>query len=387
MMTEDFFQKQQAEFLQRSWQKEPFFFDEEAVAALGITFKPVVEIEDLLSLAQRDDVESRLVVFNAEKNQWLLEHGPFEPRRLRRLEKTKHWTLLVQGVNLYIPEADRLLRQFAFIPYARLDDLMISYSPEGGTVGPHFDHYDVFLLQGMGAKRWQVSEQQDRTLLDNVPLKILRTFDTKQTWEVKTGQMLYLPPHLAHYGVALNPGMTYSIGFRAPTAREVADAFLTYLQDHLEMLDLSGQYEDPTLTLQPHPAEISQTLVEKYSQLLKQIMWDEQIVTQFVGNYLTEPKPNVFFQSPKRELSFSQFKNELYRVQVKLPLTTQMLFFNNMIFMNGEQITCPNDDIEILTQLANKRKLLINKKISEQMESIFYDWYKNGFIRLLRAAA
>ncbi len=386
MTNEASFQAKQVEFLKNYWQKQPAFFDEGAVADLGIQFKPIIEIQDLMALAQRDDVESRLVIFDAEKNQWILEHGPFEQRKLRRLEKMKGWTLLVQGVNLYSSEADKLLRQFSFVPYARLDDLMISFSPEGGTVGPHFDHYDVFLLQGMGAKNWKVSEQKDRTLLENVPLKILRSFDTTQSWNMQTGQMLYLPPHLAHYGTALNQGMTYSIGFRAPTAREVADSFLTYLQDNLDELALKGQYEDPNLVRQIHPAEISTELIHKYGQLLQQIVWNENMITHFVGQYLTEPKHNVFFNTPKKELTFSQFKMELYSAHVKLPLTTQMLFFNNMIFMNGEGVICADDDIGILTELADKRNLLINKEISKELMALFYEWYKNGFIRILRAA-
>ena len=192
-------------------------------------------------LACREDVESRLI--RGSGTHWQLDHGPFRKSDFKRLPKTE-WTLLVQSLNHFLPEADALLAHFDFIPHARLDDLMVSYAVPGGSVGPHFDSYDVFLLQGQGHRRWQIGTQTDLALLDDAPLKILRHFDAEDEWVLGPGDMLYLPPHVAHYGVAEDDCMTYSIGFRAPTTEELAQGFLMHLQDTLK---LEGRYADPDL--------------------------------------------------------------------------------------------------------------------------------------------
>jgi 50S ribosomal protein L16 3-hydroxylase len=141
-----------------------------------------------------------------------------------------------------LPQADWLLHRFDFIPAARLDDLMVSFAPPGGGVGPHFDSYDVFLIQGQGRRRWEISAQDDLTVVEGAPLRILREFRVDESWELEPGDMLYLPPQLAHNGVALTDCMTWSIGFRAPKAEEIVNQFLTYLQDNLA---LPGMYSDP----------------------------------------------------------------------------------------------------------------------------------------------
>ena len=181
-------------FLAEYWQKKPLLI-RQAVQDLD----PIVDFSVLKQLAVRDDVESRLVEYRA--NRWHLEQGPFRPSRFQRLPETD-WTLLVQSVNHHLPHIADLLWRFDFIPYARLDDLMISYAPPGGTVGPHFDSYDVFLLQVGGKKRWQISAQSEAQLglVEDAPLKILKSFVADQTWELEEGDMLYLPPKYAHTG-------------------------------------------------------------------------------------------------------------------------------------------------------------------------------------------
>ena len=204
----------------------------------------------------RDDLESRLV--QRQGRRWRVRHGPFGPRELQRLPRSG-WTLLVQGVNHALPAAQRLLDAFSFIPYARLDDVMVSYAPAGGGVGPHFDNYDVFLLQGEGRRRWRVSRQRDLELVAGAPLRILRRFRPAREWVLDPGDMLYLPPRCAHDGVAMGGGcITYSIGFRAPDAQELGARFLDYLQDRLR---LSGIYEDPGLKPQRHPGRLGDDMV------------------------------------------------------------------------------------------------------------------------------
>ena len=237
-------------FLKEYWHKKPLL-----VRGAIPAFAGLLSPNELAGLACEEDVQSRLVSFS--KKQWHCEQGPFEEGRFAKLPK-RDWTLLVQSVNHHMQEATDLLQQFNFIPHARLDDLMVSYAPDGGGVGPHFDSYDVFLLQGLGKRLWRISEQTDLTLVEGAPLRILKHFDTQQEWTLSAGDMLYLPPHLAHWGVAVGDCMTYSIGFRAPSAEELAGEFLNYLQ---EKRDFKGRYADPDLKLQTHPAEISSEMV------------------------------------------------------------------------------------------------------------------------------
>ena len=234
-----------AAFLRRHWHKEPLLVRGAIAGFTGLFSAP-----ELFALARRDDVESRLVVRDGAH--WSLAHGPFRRADFKSLP-ARNWTLLVQGVNLVDPAGDALLRRFSFLPFARLDDLMVSYAAPGGGVGPHFDSYDVFLLQGFGRRRWRYGRQDSHALKPGLPLKILRRFVPAHDEVLAPGDMLYLPPQYAHDGVAIDACTTYSIGFRAPGATELAAAFLDFLRDEL---DLPGRYADPDLAPVRTPAEI-----------------------------------------------------------------------------------------------------------------------------------
>ena len=215
-----------AQFMRRHWQKKPLLV-RQAIAS----FKPLLSANELFALAAREDVESRLILQEAGRSprsavRWNLRHGPFKRRSLPPL-KQPGWTLLVQGVDLHHAGAHELLQRFRFLPDARLDDLMISVASEGGGVGPHFDSYDVFLLQASGSRRWRISAQTDLSLKEGVPLKILQRFSAQQEFVLHPGDLLYLPPRYAHDGVAVDAQqgtcMTYSIGFRAPAGYRRTD--------------------------------------------------------------------------------------------------------------------------------------------------------------------
>src|SRR5437762_13345898 len=223
-------------FLSRFWQKKPLLIRD---AIPG--FRGMIQASELFRLAGREDVESRIV--QRRGGRWKLALGPFSRADLARRRETG-LTLLVQGVNLFHPPADALLRRFDFIPYARLDDLMVSYAAPGGGVGPHFDSYDVFLLQGEGQRRWRLSRQRDLALKPDVPLKILARFRPDHEVLLDPGDMLYLPPGIAHDGVAIAACSTYSIGFRAPSAQELGIAFVDWLRDRIA---LHGRYRDQVL--------------------------------------------------------------------------------------------------------------------------------------------
>jgi 50S ribosomal protein L16 3-hydroxylase len=270
-----------------------------------------------------------------------------------------------------------LLRHFAFIPHARLDDLMVSYAQKGGGVGPHFDSYDVFLLQGAGHRRWQISAQADRSLIEGAPLRILRDFKVEQEWVLEPGDMLYLPPHYAHNGIAEDDCMTYSIGFRAPAYQELAEQFLVYLQDRIAV---DGMYADPDLKTQKHPSEISAAMLQQAEQAIKQVRWDKEDIANFLGCYLSEPKPHIFFDAPERPLSMAKFRLAIKKHGVKLALQSQMLCHAGWIFMNGEEHQVRERDYLLLRTLADERELVLCNDCSAELIELLYQWYLDGYI-------
>lgn len=358
-------------FLRDYWQKKPLL-----VRGALPGFQGLLTRDDLIELACRDDAQSRLVV--QQNAEWQVRHGPFVPANFSRLSK-KTWTLLVQDVNHFLPAARDLLLRFNFIPHARLDDLMVSYAPKGGGVGPHFDSYDVFLLQGMGRRLWQISAQQDNSLVVDAPLKILRNFYPEQEWVLEPGDMLYLPPGYAHNGVAQDDCMTYSIGFRAPSYQELATQFLVYLQDHIK---IDGMYCDPDLALQPHPAHISSAMLRQAGGALGKIRWGTADIERFIGTYLTEPKSHVFFTQPSRPLTQKRFAQQVEKNGLWLDLKSRMLRRGATIFLNGDAYAAGAATCRSLAILADYLELPAGKNLNEKTITLLYQWYRYGYIEI-----
>lgn len=376
------------QFLADYWQKKPLLI-KQAIP----NFKGLLSPEELAGLACEDEVQSRIV--EQIKGKWHASHGPFDETDFAKLPENPtpdhRWTLLVQSVNHHLPEASQLLQQFDFIPHARLDDLMVSYAPDGGGVGPHFDSYDVFLLQGQGKRLWRVSEQTDLSLVEGAPLRILKNFDTSQEWLLEAGDMLYLPPHLAHWGIAVTDGnadcMTYSIGFRAPKDQELATEFLGFMQDKLnqDQLTLEGIYQDADLTLQEHSAEISDAMINKVADTLQKIRWSNTDVAAFLGTYLSEPKADVVFDAPKK-ITMRNFNEKLAKHGIALDLKSQMLFTTEHFYLNGEVASFSGAAAGMLKKLADDRHLEVNdpeqfKMIDERLLQQLYDWYIAGYLQ------
>jgi 50S ribosomal protein L16 3-hydroxylase len=361
-----------AAFLRRCWHKEALLVRRAVPDFAGLFTR-----DELFRLAARDDVESRVVV--RDRGRWSLEQGPFRRAVFKGLPATR-WTLLVQGVNLHSAAADALLRRFAFLPYARLDDLMVSYAAPGGGVGPHFDSYDVFLLQGPGRRRWSYGRQEDLSLEPGLPVKILRRFTPQHEAVLHSGDMLYLPPSMAHDGVAVDACTTYSIGFRAASHNELGQAFLDHLRDGLA---LDGQYADPDLKATREPARIGATMQRRVAGALAKIRWDRAATARFLGIFLSEPKPDVYFDPPRAPLSRAAFAKAIAKGGVALDGRTQWLYDDAAIYLNGEELAWPEGDRAPLEQLANARALDARRAASLGPRSIdfLYDGYRHGFLR------
>ena len=356
-------------FLRDYWHKQPLL-----VRNAVPDFTGLLSLGEMQRLAAREDVESRLI--QGHGTHWQLDDGPFKKNDFKRLPKTG-WTLLVQSLNHILPEADALLAQFNFLPHARLDDLMVSYAVPGGSVGPHFDSYDVFLLQGEGHRRWQISTQTDLSLLDDAPIKILRHFKPEKAWTLGPGDMLYLPPHVAHFGVAEAACTTYSIGFRAPAAEELAHGFLMHLQD---TLTLEGRYADPDLRLQAHPGEITPAMLKKIEAMIARIKWTKHDIADFAGRYLSEPKPSVFFDPPDKPLSRDAFDRQARKNGVALNPKSRLLFSGEHFFINGEAFSPATDEIAQLRHLGDQRRL--NAPFCASSRKRFHDWYQSGWLEI-----
>ncbi len=377
-----------AQFMRRHWQKKPLL-----IRGAIPGFKPLLSRSELFDLAAREGVESRLVVQG--KSGWHMKQGPFGQRALPPL-KQSGWSLLVQGVDLHVQKAHELLQQFRFVPDARLDDLMISFATPDGGVGPHFDSYDVFLLQASGRRRWKIARQKDFTLQSGVPLKILQNFEPEQEFVLEAGDMLYLPPRYAHDGIAesVEPGrkrgdcMTYSIGFRAPGRQELASELLHRIAGFGEDAAdedsgtggrsvMSFLYRDPDQEATSTPAEIPQSLARFAENVLRSALEDPLSLTCALGEYMTEPKPLIWFDEPDEDWPSSRFG-------VCLDVKSRMMYDAHHVFLNGESYRAGGADLRLMRRFADRRALSAADmaKASPAAMELLADWHDAGWIRI-----
>ena len=372
-----------AEFMSKYWQKKPLL-----IRGAIPEFKPLLSRDELFELAENPDVESRLIVENTSAKRkksepaWTMANGPFseDAAELPSLKKS-NWTLLVQGVDLHDEQVHALKNQFRFAPDARLDDVMISFATDGGGVGPHFDSYDVFLLQAEGKRRWRIGKQKDLKLQKDVPLKILANFAPEQEFVLDAGDMLYLPPMYAHEGVAVGECMTYSIGFRAPAELELARELLQrFADDTLEEEEEKILYKDPKQVAVEEPALIPSALLDFAKQAVEKAMSDPDALARNLGEYLTEPKANVWFDEPEPDSEEDIILTRQNRVD--LHPRSQMLFDARHIFLNGESWRAAGADAKLMQKLANQRFLEPKdlNKASDGAMALLQEWADTGWL-------
>lgn len=270
------------EFLRDYWQKRPLLI-RQAIPGFVSPISP----DELAGLSLEEEVESRLVIEHGEQP-WELRRGPFTDETYQNLPE-RDWTLLVQAVDQFVPEVAELLEHFRFLPSWRIDDVMISYAAPGGGVGPHFDNYDVFLLQGYGKRRWRIGQMCDSAspLMKHPDLRILADFQDSDDWVLEPGDMLYLPPRLAHLGTAVDECMTYSVGFRAPSAAEVLTHFTDFLA---QFLPDEERYGDADISPCDDPSQIQIDALERLKALIQEHMGDERLLLTWFGQFMTEPR-------------------------------------------------------------------------------------------------
>lgn len=274
-------------FLRGYWQQQPLLIKN----AFPNFIDPITP-EELAGLACEEGVDARLVF--TRKHNWELKSGPFKERDFTTLSK-RNWTLLVQAVDQFVPEVKALLHEVAFLPNWRIDDVMISYATPNGGVGPHFDYYDVFLLQGLGNRIWKTGQHCTTADINrtNSGLKLLGEFNSEQEWLLEPGDVLYVPPGIAHWGVSVDNSLCYSIGFRAPSVSEMV---LSYSDAVSDKLTADQRYQDPKLKNPLLPGEINSSALQHMRRLLKQALSDELEQARWFGCYMTTPTyPELIF--------------------------------------------------------------------------------------------
>jgi 50S ribosomal protein L16 3-hydroxylase len=361
------------QFMRRHWHKKPLLVRQALPGVL-----PTVARSAMFALAARDDVESRLIQRTAD-DAWHLRHGPLPRRALPPLAHPG-WTLLVQGLDLHVDAAHALMSHFRFIPAARLDDVMLSYASDGGGVGPHIDSYDVFLLQVQGRRRWRVGYGPARGplgLRDDVPLRMLAHFEPAHEWLLESGDMLYLPPDWAHDGAAAGGGcMTASIGFRAPRADELAQALLARLADAPTAARRTPRYRDPAQPATNTAAALPATLQRFARDALQRALDEPGAIERTLGEWLTEPKAQVWFEAGGRAV-------QNVDLGVQLDRRSRMAYDARHIFINGESLRASGRDAQLMRGLADQRRLDARavRAASPAAQALIGEWLANGWLR------
>jgi len=327
-------------FLRDYWQKRPLL-----IRAAANGFECPLNPDDLAGLSCIEGTLGRIARFDRRRDRWHLENGPFAEQHFATLPK-RDWTLLVQDVDRWDPEVRALLRRVDFLPRWRVDDVMISYAVPGGSVGAHVDQYDVFLLQGIGHRRWQIDARPNPPLAfrEDAPICLLKHFDASHDWLLGPGDMLYLPPGVPHFGVAEDECLTLSIGMRAPSAGEMLAAFAAH--NALD-LDEALRYADPDLSLPANPAEIDADAVRRARTTLQAALaLDDSAMAAWFGRFLSVYRA-AERPAPKR-ISVAQIEKRLARGDALTPSPSVRLNFSR----DGEVALLHGDGETLRTSLA-----------------------------------
>ena len=337
------------EFLRDYWQQKPLL-----IRQAFPNFISPLSPDELAGLACETET-ARIVLEKGEKQPWEVRHGPFDEDEFAHLPES-HWTLLVNDTDQFLPELKAILEPFRFLPDWRIDDLMISFAVEGGSVGPHIDEYDVFLIQAQGTRRWQINQQapDKQNFLPDLELRIMRDFQVEQEWVLEPGDMLYLPPNVPHYGVALDQCMTYSVGFRAPTQ---ADMLEKLVDDFLDEPRLRQRFNDQAREVQMYPGELMANDRDKLIDFIVDALPQNLDALQsWLGKYLTTLK-NDNNLVEEDCLKYKQIEKALkQKFKLTKSLNSRLLYIVNEdeinLYANGVEYKIPSNCLDFVRFLC-----------------------------------
>lgn len=362
-------------FMQEYWQKKPLL-----IRQAFPDFKSPITPEELAGLACEEEVNSRIVMEKDGDYPWFPMFGPMSDEIYASMPET-HWSLIVNDLEKYIPDLSWIIDRFRFIPEWRLDDLMISYAADEGSVGPHIDLYDVFILQGQGKRRWQINSQPvaDDNQVKETPLRIQKDFTAEEEWIVEPGDMLYLPPGISHYGVSLGESLSYSIGFRATSHADIVNEFIGYITQNLSPL---LTYNDADQKIQQHPNEIKQDALERVSKILKEYLRpDHPELQRWFGCFVSDTKADVL-TTPEVEISsIEELKELTNKGELNRHPASRYAFAENadntLLFIDGEDYEVTPEfakelckqrqiDLDEIINVANRDELLLMIELYNQ---------------------
>lgn len=352
-------------FLRDYWQKRPLLIRNPWSA-----WRNPLEPDELAGLACEEGIESRLLVQSGDS--WALDHGPFAEDRFATLGAAP-WTLLVQAVDHYAPDVAALLDPFRFIPNWRIDDVMVSYASDGGGVGPHFDQYDVFLIQGLGKRRWRVGAQCDETtpLRPHADLRLLANFEATDEWVLEPGDILYVPPGFAHDGVAAGGDcMTYSIGFRAPSR---ADLLIEWAEHLADMMPDDDRYADPDLKAAAHPGEIAPSAIDRLHAMTIEKLLDRDAFARWFGQHNSTPKYAEADWRPEEPVTVADLAARAGEGAVLLRNPASRLAFLReadglLLFADGNAFPCAGIPAALAERICAEDRLALDPSMAEAME-------------------
>ena len=365
-----------AAFLQDYWQKQPLL-----IRSPWDQWSNPVEPDELAGLACEPLVESRIIT--RRDHAWELEHGPVAESRFAQAGRDP-WTLLVQSVDHHVPEVAALLDPFRFVPNWRIDDVMVSYAVDGGGVGAHFDHYDVFLVQGLGQRRWELGAlcNEDTPLLPHDGLCLLADFEPTEEWILELGDILYVPPRVAHRGTAVGDDcMTYSIGFRAPSRAELIEA---WADDMVPDLPDSDRYTDPHLGRQDNPGEISADAIARLQDMIAETLLDRAKFARWFGQFNTSPKNPEIDWRPEQAAKandigkllaagHSLIRNPASRFAYLRETDTSV-----MLFVDGNCYSCAADAANFAQTICNKTEIALDHDLCSETLELIATLYNAG---------
>ncbi|MDH5387081.1 MAG: cupin domain-containing protein [Gammaproteobacteria bacterium] len=365
----------QQAFMEEYWQKKPLL-----VRQAFPDFESPISADELAGLAYEEDVNSRIVMEKDGEHPWFPIFGPMTDEIFSSMPAT-HWSLIVNDMEKYLPELSWIIDRFRFIPEWRLDDLMISYAADQGSVGPHIDLYDVFILQGQGQRRWQINTQPvtKGNQVEGTPLRIQNDFQAEEEWIVEPGDMLYIPPGVSHHGVSLGESLSYSIGFRATSHADLVNEFISHITQNLSP---KLTYQDPDQRIQQHPNEIQQDALERVTEIFKKYLQpDHPELQRWFGCFSSDTKTSIDTQPEDEINSIEELKELTSTATLSRHPASRFAFSQNpentLLFIDGEDYEVTPDfakslcklrqiDLDELLEIASEDELALITELYNQ---------------------
>jgi 50S ribosomal protein L16 3-hydroxylase len=362
------------DFLENVWQQQPL-----VVRQAFPGFESPISADELAGLSCEPGINSRIVIEKGGKHPWQTLYGPMDEAVFRNLPAT-HWSLLVNDVEKHLPQLVWIMDQFRFIPEWCVDDLMISYAPEGGSVGPHLDQYDVFILQAQGHRRWQLHSRvvaKDNQVADT-DMRIQKEFEAEQEWLLAPGDLIYIPPGVSHYGVATDECLSFSVGFRAATHAEMLQDFVEYIS---RGLPAEATFRDPSLTVQQHANEITKATIDTVREILKDYLRpDHPQLPRWFGHFISDVKTDVIPETGQAVADFSHLV-ATHRVLARHPASRYAFSRRGsraLLYIDGDDFDVSTGFAEALCARRELELQSLAGSISAEEQQLLLELFNSG---------